>query len=394
VNRKIAVIAIIVAFVGSLGVNQMAFAAPEVVFSEDFDGTLTGWSQTICDTNHGTQVCSLIQATEVHNPWNSVKAPPPSAPNWGGVNLQAIGSGSLSVPIEVRYEKTFSVTTEDDYQVSAVLGVTDCSQCVESTQLFIDGNQIFSRSGVDVNLGPQSPQTTFFESTTVHLTSGVHTVGINLHSTAAVSGDFRASFDDIVIQSELSCGTGTVQVGTECVPDPDIVQDLADANALITTLQNLIQILQDRIVILEAIVAEYFPYTAEECSEFKATYDQKITDGKKIPPNLEKKVEQCAALDGDLPTYQISVYRITHCTSPGCSSSIGVSCDINDIAISGDPVGLYETPSGQTYNVFDSHQATENSPNDSWRWNFEYSGAPLGEREGLRLHATCMKPVP
>jgi hypothetical protein len=48
-----------------------------------------------------------------------------------------------------------------------------------------------------------------------------------------------------------------------------------------------------------------------------------------------------------------------------------------------------EDASGQTFNVFESYQSTENTPNDSWRWNFEYSGAPVGEQEGNTFHVTC-----
>jgi hypothetical protein len=315
--KKIGIFGLFAVLIGSFGISQSAFAAPEIVFSDNFDTGLTGWTQTICDKNHDSQTCSLIQATEVHNPWNTEKASPPSAPYWGGVNLQATGLGSLSVPIEVRYEKTFSVTTEDDYQVSAVLGVTDCSQCVESTQLFIDGNVVFSKSGTDVSIGPQSPQTTFFESTTVHLTPGVHTVGINLYSTAAVSGDFRASFDDIVIQSELSCGTGTVQVGTECLPDTtdddsDGIPNQFDGcptdsnkglpgvegcgNSDTQPLVDQINSLLNRISELVALLLQYFPYTEAECNEFQATYDAKVAEGKKIPPKLEEKVADCNTL--------------------------------------------------------------------------------------------------
>jgi len=92
----------------------------------------------------------------------------------------------------------------------------------------------------------------------------------------------------------------------------------------------------------------------------------------------------------DSEFYEVSAFANPICTVPGCGSSTGVLCNPNDIAISGDPVGVYETPSGQTYNVFDSHQSSQITPNDTWRWNFEYSGAPLGQNEGITLHATCL----
>ena len=213
----IAILSLIAVLIGTT--TTSAFATTETIFNENFDGTLTGWNQILCNTNHPTQICSLVQDAFIPNPHNPEKAPAPSSPYWGSVRLQAFGEGSLT-PIEVRYQKSFSVTTDGDYDVSAVLGVTDCSSCIETAELFIDGNLIFSESGVDVSVSAPSSPTTFPKSTTLNLTTGPHTVEINLYSTGAISGEFRASFDDISINRELPPDTSinSAVVGKTSVP--------------------------------------------------------------------------------------------------------------------------------------------------------------------------------
>jgi len=179
---------------------QSSYQVTEIVFEENFDDTLTGWSESVCDRNDPNQICSLIQDTVIPQAHNPVSAPAPSPPNWGAARIEAFGGGSSILPIEVRYQKTFNVAEADDYDISAWLGITDCSGCVITSQVFVDGALVFARAGVDVGSSPPSPETTFFESTSIPLSEGSHTIEIGMLSTGAVTGDFRASFDDILIQ--------------------------------------------------------------------------------------------------------------------------------------------------------------------------------------------------
>ena len=132
----------------------------------------------------------------------------------------------------------------------------------------------------------------------------------------------------------------------------------------------------------------------EAAGGWQVAFDDLLAQITSNDADIEDHETRITNLEGDSQTYVVSKFNITHCTIPGCSSSFGVSCDANDIAIIGDPIGVYETVSGQTYTVFSSDPSTVNTPNDSWRWNFQYSGAPVGEQEGIRLHATCLKTTP
>jgi len=125
----------------------------------------------------------------------------------------------------------------------------------------------------------------------------------------------------------------------------------------------------------------------EAVEGWKAAFNDLLAQIISNDSDIEDHETRITNLEGDSATYEVSLFVITRCTPGGCSSSGGVSCDQNDIAIIGDPIGVYETVSGQTYTVFSSDPSTVNTPNDSWRWNWFYSGAPVGEQEGVRFHA-------
>lgn len=208
-----------VLFVASLSIllsSQESSAVSEIVFEEDFDGILTGWIESVCNTagpiNQIEQICRIDQTTNLFDPPNE---PPNSLPNWGFVEIEDTGLnvGSATTPIEVRYQKSFNVVTEDDYDVSVWLGIRDCQGCNISTQLYIDGILIFEKIGPDIQQVPAGPHK-FFEQSIVHLTSGTHNVEMAMHSTGALFGNFRASFDDIMIQRE----SPTQVIGGEIIP--------------------------------------------------------------------------------------------------------------------------------------------------------------------------------
>ena len=102
------------------------------------------------------------------------------------------------------------------------------------------------------------------------------------------------------------------------------------------------------------------------------------------------KIEE---LEGDPSTYDRSKFHSVACTKPGCSSSTGLTCDAGDIAMEVHSIGtILETVSGQTYTIFGSNVATERTLDDSWRYNFQYSGGDVGNQEGVRFSITCQIP--
>jgi hypothetical protein len=173
----------------------------QVVFDENFDSGLSGWSQSLCIRNDpDRQTCEIGQATELLNaPPNNLS--PNSLPNWGYVQVNDIAHPSPAGSPEVRYQKTFNVIEEDDYDISAWLGTKDCGGCNVFTRLYIDGTLIFEEIGVGPSLaGREGEPRTFFREAVVHLSSGTHNIEMAMFSTVANAGEFRASFDDIKIE--------------------------------------------------------------------------------------------------------------------------------------------------------------------------------------------------
>jgi len=192
-----------------------AFAVSDILFDEDFDGALVGWNQSLCNlTAPASQVCIIGQDTGLLVPPGDPNVPPNSLPNWGFVEVNDPRAGPDLGPIEVRYAKSFTVVDEDDYDVSAWLGIKDCVSCNISTLLYIDGNIVFQEIGVDITKFPIPVIRKFFHQTTIHLTPGIYEVEMAMSSTGAASGQFRASFDDIIIQREISDQV----IGGEIIP--------------------------------------------------------------------------------------------------------------------------------------------------------------------------------
>ena len=220
-NYSLIVVLFIVSFSVLFG-SQIAYATTEQVFFEDFDGGLAGWTESLCNRNDVVnQVCIIGLDTQLLDLPNEL---PESLPNWGFVEITATG-GSLFVPVEVRFEKSFTVFNEDDYIVSAWLGIKDCNSCNIATQLYVDGTLALESIGPDIGVVPAGPHKSF-QASAIHLTAGTHTIEMTMRSTAALNGQFRASFDDIRISRDIptaiECGDKTeLNSNNQCVPDLD-----------------------------------------------------------------------------------------------------------------------------------------------------------------------------
>ena len=89
----------------------------------------------------------------------------------------------------------------------------------------------------------------------------------------------------------LECGPDTILQGNLCVVDPAITQQITDLEALVQELEN-------RIAELLALLNIFAPITEAECADIQATVDQKIADGKNVPPKLLSNLETCTELYG------------------------------------------------------------------------------------------------
>jgi len=87
------------------------------------------------------------------------------------------------------------------------------------------------------------------------------------------------------------CGPQTILQGNMCVVDPAITQQITDLEALVQELEN-------RIAELLALLNIFAPITEAECADIQATIDQKIADGKNVPPKLLSDIETCTEIYG------------------------------------------------------------------------------------------------
>ena len=210
-NKILPLVAFSVLLLVPLGA-QNAFAGMDTVFDEDFDGPLVGWSESLCVRNEPAgQTCSIQQTTQLIDAPNEL---PPSAPNWGFVEILDFTIQGFPGSAEVRYKKLFEVDTEDDYDISAVLGVKDCQGgpvvCHIASRIYIDGTLIFEQAGPDIAREPPFPTHVFFEQTTLHLTPGIHNIELGMFTPTAFGGNFRGSFDDVLIQRDIQVIGGSI----------------------------------------------------------------------------------------------------------------------------------------------------------------------------------------
>lgn len=175
--------------------------APAAVFEENFDGGLSGWSQTLCQRGSG-QDCFITTRTD--------PAPVPSPPNWGASGLVDTVPGCGS-SVASRHSKSFTVQTSGNYEIQAVMFGSTCSGCTVTARLFVDNQQIFAKPGQRLGVTPPQPPASF--SAVVPLTAGQHSIQIGMTSTLACSGTFQGEFDNISIKPASNVQTLQSQSG-------------------------------------------------------------------------------------------------------------------------------------------------------------------------------------
>jgi len=198
----------------------------QVFFEENFDGVLSGWSLSQCSIFSGQTCLDLQQRTS-----GVAGTPPPSSPNWGFVGVNDFVAGCNGA-IQTKVAKTFTVSTEDDYNVSTTLGATGCDICTVSAQLFTDGALVLDAQGT--TLSPFTPRpASQLKQATVHLTAGSHTIEIGMHSNLACNGEFGAYFDDIKVESAGSQASASIaQVQSSSPPSgPHFSLELGQTSA-------------------------------------------------------------------------------------------------------------------------------------------------------------------
>jgi len=112
----------------------------------------------------------------------------------------------------------------------------------------------------------------------------------------AADGDGCSSSCLVETVSGFDCGFGTTEDDGECVVDPTITQQLAqalvDLGAALAQITNLEAIITE----LEALLGEEDVFTLEECQKFQELADKRTQDGKDIPKGLQQNLETCAEL--------------------------------------------------------------------------------------------------
>ncbi|GEM_PF-6550223 len=196
-----------------------AGAISEIVFEENFDTVLSGWNQTVCQASSPEQQCIMDTVT-------TIGVPPPSLPNWGRVGIIDGGFNCLPGSIKATFEKKFNVANEGDYMLSATMSGSGCDICDAFAKLFLDGVLKFNKKGRNTNVDGPGPPFVFAEQTTVHLTAGMHTIGIEGGVVPPdffpfiCSGFFGGFFDNIRIEKP------------ECTPPPSGMISWWDGDAV------------------------------------------------------------------------------------------------------------------------------------------------------------------
>jgi hypothetical protein len=146
-------------------------------------GPLTGWSVT---TNYtGTNGILLASDHFVSSP-NSLEAH--LVPGPSGSNLFVAANHSFTTG-----SGTYTFTLED--------ATMSCQSCTISARVLVDGTVYSSLDGMNVSDVSQSSIVTPFSSVNFSLSlgAGPHSLSLEMFTTGAFSGDFRAYFDDVSI---------------------------------------------------------------------------------------------------------------------------------------------------------------------------------------------------
>jgi len=212
----------LVFFSFSLFLSTESVLAVDTPFFENFDGGLSGWTQSMCQINGG-QRCLIYQST------SSEGGPPPSKPYWGGVVVHDYVPGCAGA-IEVRYRKSFNVATSGNYNVSAWIGTKLCDVCGIHAKLFLDGNLIFDQVGQTGYASFNPAKSNFPAWKRVYLSSGTHTIDIGASSSFACHGWFASWWDNIIVSNNPVTG-GTCDNDGICEAGEDSTACPSDCKA-------------------------------------------------------------------------------------------------------------------------------------------------------------------
>ena len=170
--------------------------AQQIIFEENFDSGIAGWSQSLCQLRNSGQECRIGTVTS--------PTPVPSPPNWGFSGIRDFVPGCAG-SVATKHAKSFSVSETGNYEISAVMFGSTCSGCDVFARLFIDGQQILIKKGQRLGVDPPLPPST--QTAVVALPAGQHTIEIGMTSNAACFGGFSGLFDNIAITQTTASPT-------------------------------------------------------------------------------------------------------------------------------------------------------------------------------------------
>lgn len=179
--------------VASLCAGPWANLPAATIFSDNFDdGDVSDWTKT---TNYGGTNAVTVRTDSFVSPsysmWTYLEAPP------GGVDLI------------VRASHDFTTSEAVDHTLSLWARSSPCSGCTISYDILVDGVSL-ARTFAPIAFEFRS----FLLS---GLTPGLHSLALGIHTTNASSGNFSASFDDVLITSSDVVDPGP---GTGEIPEP------------------------------------------------------------------------------------------------------------------------------------------------------------------------------
>jgi len=164
------------------------------VFFEDFDSPLSGWNlyssfTTCCGSPTLEQVTSAFDF------------PPPSLPYWGKAHVLVGGTCLFNNFID--FQKSFTVSTPGNYNVSATIGAAGCSGCIISGRVDVDHSAVLEHGGISFPGGSTSDIA--LNSAVINITSaGTHAIDLRMDTTEMCSGDFASYFDNVSIHQTSS----------------------------------------------------------------------------------------------------------------------------------------------------------------------------------------------
>lgn len=160
---------------------SIALAAPAhaatTVFADTFeDGSVSDWTITKSSNISVPQV--IVRTDSVHSGAGAL---------WTFFNAPSGGTGAGTV----RASQTFQAPVTADYTLTLWARSAPCSGCTMSYDVLVDGTLLARTHAPD-----GFEQRSF---TLTNLAAGSHILTLGMHTTAASSGRFQATFDDVSI---------------------------------------------------------------------------------------------------------------------------------------------------------------------------------------------------